>query len=73
MFAVVGIPGLIIILVILLILYGPKRVPRTGRALKRAGSEFKNAVTGKQEPLGELPPATVESDAAAARKRDTVG
>ena len=73
MFAFVGIPGLVILIVILLVIYGPRRVPQTTRAIRKGGREFKNSITGKHEPLGELPPAAVESsETAAARKRDTV-
>jgi sec-independent protein translocase protein TatA len=74
MFAFVGLPGLIIILIILLIIYGPKRLPQAARGVRRGGREFKNAVTAKNEPLGELPPAaTSESEPVVVRKHDTVG
>ena len=63
--ALVGIPGLIIILVILLILYGPKRLSQTARGLRKGGGEFKKEITAKNEPLPE-------PDATTARKRDTV-
>jgi sec-independent protein translocase protein TatA len=65
MFALVGIPGLILILVILLILYGPKRLPQTARGLRKGGREFKKEITAKNEPLPD-------SEATAARKRDIV-
>ena len=72
MFAFVGIPGLIIILVILLILYGPKRVPRTARALRKSAGQFKSEITKKDDTLPELPPASAQAEQGAAVKRDTV-
>lgn len=38
----IGIPGLIIILVITLIIFGPKKLPEIGSAFGRTLSEFKN-------------------------------
>ena len=42
----IGIPELIIVLVILLVIFGPKRLPGAGRALGTGMREFKDAVTG---------------------------
>jgi sec-independent protein translocase protein TatA len=39
----IGIPGLILILVIALIVFGPSKLPEIGRAFGRTLSEFKNA------------------------------
>jgi len=38
-----------ILLVILLLLFGAKRVPETGRALGQGMREFKDAITGRAE------------------------
>jgi sec-independent protein translocase protein TatA len=38
-----------ILLVILLLLFGAKRLPETGRALGRGVREFKDAITGNGE------------------------
>ena len=43
MFSNIGIPGLIIILVIALIIFGPSKLPEIGRAFGRTLSEFKTA------------------------------
>jgi len=43
----IGIPELIIILVILLLIFGPKRLPQLGRQLGGGMREFKDSVTGK--------------------------
>ena len=42
----IGIPELIIVLVILLVIFGPKRLPGLGRSLGSGMREFKESVTG---------------------------
>lgn len=51
----IGITGLIVILVVALLIFGPKRLPEIGRSLGRGMREFKDSVTGKEEPHSELP------------------
>lgn len=46
MFQNIGIPGLILILVIALIIFGPSKLPEIGRAFGRTLSEFKSATKG---------------------------
>lgn len=46
MFQSIGIPGLILILVIALIIFGPKKLPEIGRAFGRTLTEFKGATKG---------------------------
>jgi sec-independent protein translocase protein TatA len=49
---------LIIILIVVLIVFGPKRLPDLGRSLGRGMREFKDSVTGKDK--DELPEVTVD-------------
>ena len=42
----IGIPELIIVLVILLVIFGPKRLPGLGRSLGSGMREFKDSITG---------------------------
>ncbi|MED1472112.1 twin-arginine translocase TatA/TatE family subunit [Bacillus salipaludis] len=42
----IGIPGLIIVLVIALIIFGPSKLPDIGRAFGRTLTEFKSASKG---------------------------
>jgi sec-independent protein translocase protein TatA len=49
---------IVIILVIVLIIFGPKRLPDLGRSLGRGMREFKDSVTGKDK--DELPEGTAE-------------
>lgn len=39
----IGIPGLILLLVIALIIFGPSKLPEIGRAFGKTLTEFKNA------------------------------
>jgi sec-independent protein translocase protein TatA len=43
----IGIPELIIVLVILLVIFGPKRLPGMGRSLGTGMREFKDSISGK--------------------------
>lgn len=43
MFSGIGIPGLILILVIALIIFGPKKLPEIGRAMGQTLREFKKS------------------------------
>ena len=42
----IGIPELIIVLVILLVIFGPKRLPGLGRSLGSGMKEFKDSISG---------------------------
>jgi sec-independent protein translocase protein TatA len=44
---------IVIVLIIVLIIFGPKRLPDLGRSLGRGMREFKDSVTGKDK--DELP------------------
>jgi sec-independent protein translocase protein TatA len=49
---------IVIILVIVLVIFGPKRLPDLGRSLGKGMREFKDSVTGKD--TDELPEGAVE-------------
>ena len=51
---------IIIVLIIVLIIFGPKRLPDLGRSLGRGMREFKDSVTGKDK--DELPEADEQQD-----------
>lgn len=60
MFSNIGIPGLILILVIALIIFGPSKLPEIGRAFGRTLSEFKTAtkeLVSGEEKEEEIKPA----------------
>jgi sec-independent protein translocase protein TatA len=54
----VGITGLIVILIVALLVFGPKRLPEIGRSLGKGMREFKDSITGssQDEEKAELPP-----------------
>ena len=52
----VGITGLIVLLIVALLVFGPKRLPEIGRSLGRGMREFKDSISGGgHEEKAELP------------------
>ena len=45
----IGIAGLIVILIVALLVFGPKRLPEIGRSLGRGMREFKESITGDKD------------------------
>jgi sec-independent protein translocase protein TatA len=77
----IGVWEIAILLLVALLVFGPKRLPEMGRSLGRGMREFKDSISGndtrpEHERLAELPP-THEAHAAPpadvpVRERDTV-
>jgi sec-independent protein translocase protein TatA len=59
----IGIPELLILFAVLLLIFGPKRIPEMGRSLGRGMREFKDSVSGRLE----LEPGDDQAPTAAAR------
>jgi sec-independent protein translocase protein TatA len=57
----IGITGLIVILLVALIVFGPKRLPEMGRSLGRGMREFKDSISGKDDKPEIPPPSTDDS------------
>jgi sec-independent protein translocase protein TatA len=53
---------IIVILVIVLVIFGPKRLPDLGRSLGRGMREFKDSVTGKDKEREEIEAAPMTAD-----------
>ena len=54
----IGIPELLILLLVLLLVFGPKRLPEMGRQLGKGMREFKESVSGKDDdPVDDMNPA----------------
>ena len=78
----IGIWELLILLLVLLLVFGPKRLPEMGRQLGKGMREFKESVSGSGkdddddhtvDEIVELPPAdTATTSSAPSRERDTV-
>ena len=73
----IGVPELLIILVIVLLLFGARRLPEVARGLGSGMREFKDAVTGKDsdKEASETPaltPAPAEPPAAESPEAERV-
>jgi sec-independent protein translocase protein TatA len=77
----IGIWEVLILLLVVLLVFGPKRLPEMGRSLGRGMREFKDSISGKDfeddEPArrrsaNELPPAEDDLPGVESRERDTV-
>jgi sec-independent protein translocase protein TatA len=70
-------PEILILLLVALLVFGPKRLPEMGRSLGRGFREFKDSITGNDderddEPAAELQPPREETVKTSTRERDTV-
>lgn len=64
----------LILLLVALLLFGPKRLPEMGRSLGKGLREFKDSVTGKDDDRPDDIPAELPAPPAAEpRERDPVG
>jgi sec-independent protein translocase protein TatA len=73
----IGLPEIAIVLLIVLVIFGPKRLPQLGRSLGSGMREFKDAVTGKNKDADEemagitSPPPDPEERVTAATAEET--
>jgi sec-independent protein translocase protein TatA len=74
----IGITEIVIVLIVALIVFGPKRLPEMGRSLGRGMREFKDSISGKDNDDEKRPPELVETTpgekdpVVSARERDTL-
>jgi sec-independent protein translocase protein TatA len=74
----IGATEIIILLIVALLVFGPKRLPEMGRSLGRGMREFKDSISGKDtdavdDARRELAPPTDENEpVVTARERDSV-
>ena len=54
---------LLFVLIVALLVLGPKRLPEVGRSLGRGLRDFKNAISGEDSNESPLPPATSQTPA----------
>ena len=77
MFGSIGMPELIIIFVIALIIFGPRKLPELGRSLGRSLNEFKKASNDLQNTLEQEIKLEEQKEkdvaAASARKAESEG
>jgi sec-independent protein translocase protein TatA len=55
----IGITGLVVILIVALVVFGPKRLPEMGRSLGKGMREFKDSISGKDD-KPEIPPPSAD-------------
>ena len=75
----IGVWEILILLLVALLVFGPKRLPEMGRSLGRGMREFKDSVTGRDDerapelpPSPELPPTQEEPPVSSgSTRRDT--
>jgi sec-independent protein translocase protein TatA len=72
----IGWQGVVVILLVALIIFGPKRLPEMGRSLGRGMREFKESITGKDDDFDREPDALTRGESepvvsATAHERDT--
>jgi sec-independent protein translocase protein TatA len=70
MFGSLGMPELIVIFVIALVVFGPRKLPELGRSLGRGIAEFKKATTELQNTLEQEINADDQRTQAAAKPHD---
>jgi sec-independent protein translocase protein TatA len=62
---------LAILLLVVLLVFGPKRLPEMGRSLGKSMREFKDSVSGKEEEANaQLPPPADTPSAAPTHEHD---
>lgn len=54
---------LLFVLIVALLVLGPKRLPEVGRSLGRGLRDFKNAISGEESNESPLPPTTSQTPA----------
>jgi sec-independent protein translocase protein TatA len=59
----IGIPELLVLLLVILLVFGPKRLPEMGRSLGRGMREFKDSISGDKNHDDERPQAQLTASA----------
>ena len=66
----ISLPELIILLLVLLLVFGAKRLPEMGRSLGKGMREFKDSVSGIEEAVSTTTPSHPDADARGASDRN---
>jgi sec-independent protein translocase protein TatA len=59
-----------LILLVVLLVFGPKRLPEMGRSLGKGMREFKDSISGNDDTPAEIPPPREEAPVSAEPRRD---
>ncbi len=57
----VGPMELIVVAILALVVFGPKRLPELGKSLGHGIRGFKNSISGEDEPKAVIEPSTTDS------------
>lgn len=68
MFSNIGVPGLILILIVALVIFGPNKLPEIGRAFGKSLREFKKATEDITDDIKE----SIKEDISEAKKEDKI-
>jgi sec-independent protein translocase protein TatA len=68
----IGPTELIVVLVVMLLIFGPKRLPQAGRGLGEGLRGFKESLTGRSEPAAEVSAGVDAPEQAEARREELV-
>jgi sec-independent protein translocase protein TatA len=68
----IGATEIVILLIVALLVFGPKRLPEMGRSLGRGLREFKDSISGEDKRPELAPPAETDERPESPRERDAV-
>jgi sec-independent protein translocase protein TatA len=61
---------LLLVLLVVLLVFGPKRLPEMGRSLGKGMREFKDSISGNDDTPASIPPPREEAPVTPAPPRD---
>lgn len=71
-FASIGVPGIVLILVIVLLIFGPSKLPQLAKSFGKSIKEFKRATKDVRDDLDEVKKdLTIDDDDVAAAPKET--
>lgn len=50
----IGVPGLVLILIVVLLIFGPKKLPELARSVGKSAREFQKGIKGVQDDLADI-------------------
>jgi sec-independent protein translocase protein TatA len=56
----IGLPEILVVLVIALVIFGPKRLPELGRSVGKGIREFRSSISGNDDDDDSSKPAQIE-------------
>lgn len=68
----IGLPTLGLVLVIALVVFGPKKLPEVGKALGKSIHDFKEEAEDKPEPMKNVTQKPAELEAETGKKDETI-